>query len=155
MATESGVTVQNRLQKILGGEDGGNSQDTQGALSQPTREDVQNFQRILENDNQAQVNATDPVYNTQTIEPLTQIDNIVPADTISEVNPTQLPMDMQDREVAIRNASQMVTDLNTGVITPVELLRLQKVVGVVQTQAVTTTQVSQQVEQNISTFLKE
>ena len=74
---------------------------------------------------------------------------------VNEVEQIDLPTDVQDREIAINNSSQMVADLNTGVITPVELLRLQKVVGVVQTQAVTTTQVSQQVEQNISTFLKE
>ena len=155
MAVETGVVAQNKLQKVLSEESGLHSQDPSGALSQPTPEDVQNFQKILEDDNQPQLHVINPSYNTQAIEPSTQTENIVPVEEVHEVEQVDLPTDVQDREVALNNSSQMVADLNTGVITPVELLRLQKVVGVVQTQAVTTTQVSQQVEQNISTFLKE
>ncbi len=155
MAVETGVVAQNKLQKVLSEESGLHSQDPSGALSQPTPEDVQNFQKILEDDNQPQLNVINPSYNTQAIEPSTRTENIVPVEEVHEVEQVDLPTDVQDREVALNNSSQMVADLNTGVITPVELLRLQKVVGVVQTQAVTTTQVSQQVEQNISTFLKE
>lgn len=155
MAVETGVVVQSKLQKVLSEESGLHSQDPSGALSQPTPEDVQNFQKILEDDSQPQLNVISPSYNTQAIEPSAQTENIVPVEGVNEVEQIDLPTDVQDREIAINNSSQMVADLNTGVITPVELLRLQKVVGVVQTQAVTTTQVSQQVEQNISTFLKE
>ncbi|AGC50594.1 hypothetical protein K9U34_06375 [Lawsonia intracellularis] len=155
MAVETGVVAQSKLQKILSEESGLYSQDPSGALSQPAPEDVQNFQKILEDDNQPQLNVISPSYHTQAIEPSVQTENIVPVEEVHEVEQIDLPTDVQDREIAINNSSQMVADLNTGVITPVELLRLQKVVGVVQTQAVTTTQVSQQVEQNISTFLKE
>ena len=155
MAVETGVVAQSKLQKILSEESGLYSQDPSGALSQPAPEDVQNFQKILEDDNQPQLNVISHSYHTQAIEPSVQTENIVPVEEVHEVEQIDLPTDVQDREIAINNSSQMVADLNTGVITPVELLRLQKVVGVVQTQAVTTTQVSQQVEQNISTFLKE
>lgn len=156
MAVETGVVAQSKLQKILSEDSGLYSQDPSGVLSQPTPEDVQNFQKIFEDDNQPQLNLISPSYHrTQAIEPLIQTENIAPVEEVDEVEAIDLPTDIQDREIAINNSSQMVADLNTGVITPVELLRLQKVVGVVQTQAVTTTQVSQQVEQNISTFLKE
>lgn len=152
MAVETGPMIKNPFQKMVGEEDSSSFQAS-SIGAQPTKDEVQQFESILEDDRQKlQINSSNPMN--------TQVTNAsLPSESVSNVsgpNSMDLPMNnIEERDIALNNTSQVLIDLSQGSISPVELIKMEKVIGTVQVHAVTTTQVTQKVEQNMDTFLKE
>lgn len=152
MAVETGNSGWNPFQKTVGEEDFSSSKNSYSG-AQPTKAEVQQFEKILEDDpQQLQVASPNSMNNIQAANASLPVESV---SNVNEVNGTDLPMNMDERAIALNNTSQVLIDLSKGSISPVELVKMEKVIGTVQVHTVTTTQVTQKVEQNMDSFLKE
>ncbi len=145
MAMEIDNTVREQIQNALGKDD-----ETVSETHQPAKEDVREFQRLLETDATQQASEIDPINTTQNTDAVRQAEKVSSTQQIESTD-----IELMSREEALIDAVRLVGEIESGGLSPEELLRLQYVMKTLHIQTLTSTQTSQHVEQGIDTALKQ